>query len=137
MSNPDGVLVDTSVWIEYFNHPDSPHGHEASNLIDNDSAFIAGIVIAKLIQGTRNEREEAQLREALNALPYLEDDRPTWKKAGSLAYNLRRNGNTVPITDCLLSALSIHHELPIYSLDEDFELFENVERYEPGQGSSN
>ena len=53
---PD-VLVDTSIWIEYFNRPDSKQGGSLHTLLKNGRVIVAGLVLTELLRGARLEKE--------------------------------------------------------------------------------
>ena len=47
------VVADTSVWIPFFNEPESEEKRELDALIDADRLVMVGVVLAELIQGCR------------------------------------------------------------------------------------
>jgi predicted nucleic acid-binding protein len=98
------VLVDTSYWIEFFNRPESEEAARVKGLIQADQAFLTGIVLAELLQGTRTVAELAELRAALAAVECVETTPDLYARAGTLGFDLRRGGVTVPITDCTIAA---------------------------------
>ena len=59
------VIVDTSVWIPFFNRPDSPEKAALDLLIDAEEVVLVGVVLAELLQGCRMPVE----REALSDVP--------------------------------------------------------------------
>lgn len=130
------VLVDTSVWIEYFNRPTSAEQAELMRLLDADAVSLAGVVLAELLQGAKTERERDLLRETLDALPLLPASRATWERVGDLAFRLRRSGRTVPLSDLLIASLAIEHENPVYTLDPHFDEIPDLPRHHPPGGSS-
>ena len=48
------VIVDTSVWIQFFNAPQSKEKTEVDKLLTNNQVVIVGIVVSELLQGTRS-----------------------------------------------------------------------------------
>ncbi len=44
------VIADTSVWIPFFNRPDSPEKAALDLLIDADEVVLVGVVLAELLQ---------------------------------------------------------------------------------------
>ena len=49
------VLVDTSIWIDFFQAPESHTGSALESLIkDHNSVAICGIVLQEVLQGIRN-----------------------------------------------------------------------------------
>jgi len=49
------VLVDTSVWIDFFNDRDLPAVHSLANFLQNEWVCSCPPVIQEVLQGIRNE----------------------------------------------------------------------------------
>lgn len=125
------IIADTSVWIPFFNRPDSHEKSTLDLLIDGRRLVLVGIVLAELLQGCRTSKERAQLQEALLALPYVEVHQSTWIKAGEVSSGLLRKGLTLPMSDLLIAALAMERGFQIYSLDTHFQKIPGVSRYAP------
>ncbi|MBM4127489.1 MAG: PIN domain-containing protein [Nitrospira sp.] len=123
------VIADTSVWIPFFNRPDSPEKTALDMLIDADEVGLVGVVLAELLQGCRTPTERATLSEALLALRYYEVTQSTWLRTGDLSAQLLRKGVTLPLSDVLIAALAIEHECRVYSLDAHFKKIPGVHLY--------
>ena len=115
------VLVDTSCWIEYFNRPGAEVATAVEAVVRDDRAALAGVVLAELSQGARTERELSELHAALGAVVWIETTRETYARAGRLAFELRRKGLTVPITDCVIAAASESAGGCVLTLDVHFQ----------------
>lgn len=115
------VLVDTSCWIEYFNRPGAEVATAVEAMVRDDRAALTGIVLAELSQGARTERELSELHAALGAVVWIEATRETYARAGRLAFELRRKGITVPITDCIIAAASESAGGRVLTLDAHFQ----------------
>lgn len=68
------VLVDTSVWIDFFNEHPSPEGRTLAQLIqDEDDILTCGVVLAEFFQGLRKpdaaRNLEPYFREMVKAAP--------------------------------------------------------------------
>jgi tRNA(fMet)-specific endonuclease VapC len=113
------IIVDTSVWIEYFKNNQRYVGYIEENLY-LDSVYITGPVIAELIQGVKGDKEYLLLADSINAIPYLECNLKDWIMAGEISFNLRKNGRTIPVTDALIAAVSIKSNAKILTLDNHF-----------------
>lgn len=120
------IVIDTSIWIEFFNHIDTPHNQLTQELIHSNSALLIGPVLFELLQGARNPREIHLLQEALFALSFIEIDRKLWLEAGLLSQKLRKNGITIPMTDCVIAAAAMSHKCLIYTLDQHFDHFPDL-----------
>jgi predicted nucleic acid-binding protein len=125
------VIADTSVWIPFFNRPDSSEKYALDMLIDADEVVLAGVVLAKLLQGCRTLSERTTLSEALLALQYFEVTHATCSKTGDLLAQLLRKGMTVPLSDVRIAALAIEHDCRVYSLDAHFKEIPGVSLYVP------
>ncbi len=125
------VIVDTSVWIPFFNRPDSPEKAALDLLIDAEEVVLVGVVLAELLQGCRMPAERESLSDALLALPYYEVARSTWSQAGDLSAPLLRRGITLPMSDLIIAALAIEKNCRIYSLDTHFKKIPGLHLYTP------
>jgi predicted nucleic acid-binding protein len=125
------VIADTSVWIPFFNRPDSSEKYALDMLIDADEVVLVGVVLAELLQGCRTLAERTTLSEALLALRYFEVSQATWSNTGDLSAQLLRKGVTVPLSDVLIAALAIEHDCRVYSLDAHFRKIPGVVLYVP------
>ena len=115
------VVADTSVWIPFFNQPESPEKGEIDALIDADHLVLVGMVLAELIQGCRSSREVDMILSKLTGLRFLETNLSSWKRAGELSFALRRKGVTLPLSDLIIAALALEHQCQVYTLDPHFE----------------
>lgn len=125
------VIADTSVWIPFFNRPNSREKQTLDLLIDADDVALVGIVLAELLQGCRSHQERGELKDGLLALPYLEVTQSTWVNAGALSAGLLRKGITLPLSDLIIAALTIEHHCPVYSLDDHFRKIPDLPLFKP------
>lgn len=125
------IIADTSVWIPFFNRPDSPEKTALDLLIDADEVALVGVVLAELLQGCRTLSERNTLAEALLALRYYEVTRSIWLRTGDLSALLLRKGVTLPLSDLVIAAVAIEHGCSVYSLDTHFKKIPGVHLYLP------
>jgi len=125
--NPEqSVIIDTSVWIEFFNRSDSPQGQTVAALISADAAVIIGPVLFELLQCAKSIKECELLKDALQILPHIVTEHHLWETAGSLSFELRRKGIAIPMTDCLIAAAAKTHSCLIFTLDQHFQHFADL-----------
>lgn len=124
----DGVLVDTSVLIEFLKGNEQ-YGEEITKLLDENRVFSTGLIIAELLQGLKNMKEEQYLTELITAVNLLEITTDLWIDTGNLSLSLRRKGINLPLTDAAIAALAIKHNLQIFTLDKHFEQIPGVKIY--------
>jgi hypothetical protein len=123
------VLVDTSVWIQYFNKFDSKPGKSVEGLLREGRVVGTGIVLTELLQGAKIEKEFNAILESMAGLPFLETTQNTWIKAGRISYTLRRKGITIPTTDLIIASLALEYDCLIFTLDPHFEKIPDIELY--------
>jgi predicted nucleic acid-binding protein len=115
------VLIDTSVWIDYFQTAESSHALALDSLIrDNNRAVICGIIIQEILQGIRDDKSYRMTKDRLSRLPYLEIDKETYIYASSLFRILRAKGITVSPIDVTLAGLAVQRHLLLYTRDDHF-----------------
>jgi predicted nucleic acid-binding protein len=123
------VLVDTSIWIEYFNKPDSNAGKSLENLLKEGRVFLTGIILTELLQGAKIEKEFESILESMLALPFLETTLNTWIQAGRISFALRKKGITIPTTDLIIASLSLENNCKIFTLDLHFNKIPRINIY--------
>jgi hypothetical protein len=117
------VLVDTSVWIDFFQRPASTPADKLEDLIrDPNRAVLCGIVLQEILQGIRDSRSYTATRERLTKLPYLDMSREVHLAASSLYRSLRAKGITIPSADASIASLAIFNHIPLYTKDDHFKI---------------
>jgi hypothetical protein len=124
----DGVIVDSSVLIAFFRGKEIIADKVSRLLLDN-RVVTTGIIIAELLQGMKDVKEEKNISDILAETSPLEITTDLWIKAGKIALSLRRKGINLPLTDVALAALAIEHNLSIFTLDKHFEQIPKVTIY--------
>ena len=124
------VLIDTSIWIEYFRGKDRVLGEVVSHLIDTQRARLCGVVLAELLSGTPRSPDRDELEENLDALQYLEVSRSTWVLLGQMTQEMRRRGTRIPFTDMVISALAIENGAEVYTTDSHFQSVPGLHLFE-------
>ena len=76
-----GVLIDTSVWIEFFRNRDPNLVNVVRKLIKSNRAYLCGVPLSELLQGIKNQRERMTVKKALHGLPFIEIDIERWEEA--------------------------------------------------------
>jgi predicted nucleic acid-binding protein len=79
------ILVDTSVWIDFFASKPLPHVNLLEKLVHNEEdVCICGIVITEILQGIRNDKEFNKTRKLLEYLVFLPMSYTTFIKPAQL-----------------------------------------------------
>ena len=117
------VVVDTSVWVDFFRGRNVAHVAKMEHLLEeSEDICTCGIVLAEVLQGIRSESEYARTLSRFNTFLYLEMSRNTFIRAAQIYRSLRQRGVTVskPV-DCLIAAVAIEHNVPLLHNDRDFD----------------
>lgn len=116
----DKVLIDTSVWIEYFKNKNAQLSERVDDFMTFSDVCVPKVVIAELIQGAKSEKEISVLEEFAETFTVLDQSDDTWLKAGKLSFSLKRKGITVHIIDCYIGVIAGESNCKVFSLDEHF-----------------
>jgi predicted nucleic acid-binding protein len=116
------IVVDSSVWIDFFNGVSSPEVERLDGLLGVTPLAIGDLILVEVMQGFRNERDVAtarQLFRSLALLPMLGGSN-AWKAADNYR-QLRNRGITVRKTiDGIIATACIEANLPLLFSDRDF-----------------
>jgi len=117
------ILVDTSVWIDYFAGHDTPYAREIERLVNNrEDVCICGIVLTEILQGIRKEKEYQRTRSVLLDLILLPMTQETFCMAADIYRTCRSRGITIRnATDCMIAAACIQHGAHLLHNDRDFD----------------
>jgi hypothetical protein len=118
------MLVDTSAWIEWLRATGSrPDRILTIAFEQGDPLFITGVVFQEILQGARDQRHAAELRQLLATCLWFEPVYPeTYQHAASLFRHCRAAGRSVRGTaDCLIAAIAIERDIEVLAHDRDFE----------------
>ena len=115
----DKVLVDTSVWIEFFRKKDPYYGI-VLELMDDDRICCIGLIFAELMQGAKSEKELNTIKEFLHVFDFLPESIDIWEDAGELSFVLQRKGVTVGLSDCYISVITKSANATLLTLDKHF-----------------
>ena len=119
------VLVDTSVWADFFNQADTPEALLLAQLISDEVEIVTcGVIIAEFFQGLRRAASITELESHFRDMECLSAEEPdTYFLAAKLYRDLRRKGVTVRSTiDCLIVQLGASHDALLLARDRDISL---------------
>jgi predicted nucleic acid-binding protein len=120
------VLVDTTVWIDFFAARSSDHVVALEDLIRNrEDIGICGIILTEVLQGIRKDSEFNKTRDLFNNLLFLPMHYSVFLKAAEIYRGLRRKGITLrKSVDCMIASIAIENDIPLLYNDKDFKAIE-------------
>jgi predicted nucleic acid-binding protein len=66
------ILVDSSVWIDYFRGNETTKTRKLEELLSTDTLAIGDLILTEVLQGFQNDREFNEARKALTRLDIIE-----------------------------------------------------------------
>ena len=114
------VLIDTSVWIDYFRNTSAETSGRVEALMSEAEICVPKVVLAELLHGSKSEREVRTIESFFEAFTILDRGESSWVDAGKLAYQLKRKGKTVNLTDCYIAVIAREQGCAILTLDRHF-----------------
>jgi predicted nucleic acid-binding protein len=124
------ILIDASVWIDFFNGRDNPEAERLADLLEDGAAPLgmADLVLFEVLRGFRHPEDFLAARQALAALPVVELGGERNAVAAAEHYRaLRAHGVTTrsPV-DVLLASYCIEHGHALLHSDRDFDALETL-----------
>ena len=116
------IVVDSSVWIDYFNGVDSKATERLDALLGVEPLAVGDLILTEVLQGFRNEahyKTAKELMTSLTAFSMLGQSMAI--KSADNYRTLRARGVTVRRTvDVIIATYCIEQNLPLLFEDKDF-----------------
>jgi predicted nucleic acid-binding protein len=120
------ILMDSSVWIDYFRGVATPQTNALDGLLGSEPLAIGDLILTEVLQGFTTDREFNDARKMLLALDMVTIGGPdvaveaarNYRKLRSLGVTVRKTIDTVIATRCIVSGHMLLHN------DRDFDAFE-------------
>lgn len=119
------ILVDSSVWIDYFRGAGTPEADRLDALLGQEPVATGDLIVAEVLQGFASDRDFERARRLLSALVFVEigGERIAVQAARNFRA-LRARGVTARKTiDTLIATRCIESGLALLYSDRDFDPF--------------
>lgn len=119
------ILVDTSVWINFFKGSKTPASLYLRSNLDNCLIATCPVIIQETLQGARSDQHFRELKNFFLNLVQLSEGSSLHLaiQAATLYRTLRKSGATIRKPNgCLIACYSINNDIPILYDDRDFDL---------------
>lgn len=123
------ILIDSSVWIAFFNGSEGSAVSALEMLIDNEEeVYLSEYILTEVLQGFREDREYEAARLCLLRFPIARlRDTDSYLEAAQLYRHCRRQGITIRKTlDCLIACTAMENELYLLHQDSDFDRIASI-----------
>jgi predicted nucleic acid-binding protein len=120
------ILVDSSVWIDYFRGKATAQTERLEGLLDSQELAIGDLILTEVLQGCRFDKEFNEVRRLLARLELVAlsgedvavEAARNFRKLRSLGITVRGTIDVVLATRCIVSGHRLLHS------DRDFDPFE-------------
>ncbi len=116
------IVVDTSVWIDYFNGKDTPEVNLLDNALGKEAVAIGDIIALEILQGFKNDADYKTAKDMLDALTIynLLGEQAIYACADNYR-KLRKKGITIrKTTDVIIATFCIENNYTLLFSDRDF-----------------
>lgn len=119
------ILVDSSVWIDYFRGGRTPQCDQLEALLGNEPLAIGDLILAEVLQGFTSDKDFNQAKKMLTSLMIVElagqeiaiRTAVNFRKLRSLGVTVRKTIDGIIATRCIESGYTLLHS------DRDFHPF--------------
>jgi predicted nucleic acid-binding protein len=119
------ILVDSSVWIDYFNGTLTPETGKLDRLLGREPLAIGDLILAEVLQGFTHERDFKRAKQMLMSLEVVNlggaeiaiQAARNFRTLRSKGVNVRKTIDTVIATRCIAGGYQLLHS------DRDFDAF--------------
>ena len=117
------IIVDSSVWIDYFNGKKTPQKDWLDYSIGDTPVIMGDLILTEVLQGFQNSKEFKVAKDLLLGMPIMSMvGRAIALKSTENYRSLRRRGVTVRKTiDVIIGTFCIYYQLPLLHDDRGFD----------------
>jgi predicted nucleic acid-binding protein len=120
------VIVDTTVWVDYFQGVENPETQWLNTEIDRQRLGLTDIILCEVLQGVRDDVVAKEVERRLLSLEVFDTGGVAVAREAVRNYRmLRSRGHTVRKTiDCLIATFCLRGQHSLLHRDRDFDPFE-------------
>ncbi len=113
------IIVDTSVWIEFFKGKNKSLVEGLFQLLDDDQVLLTKPIYLEICTGL-SQAESSRIKFYFAALPVLYPQQSSWNLVEKWIDLARAKGERFGIVDLLIGAQAKENSAEVWSLDSDF-----------------
>jgi hypothetical protein len=117
------ILIDSSVWIDYFNGNKTAQTDWLDSALGETPIIIGDLILTEVLQGFHSDKDFKIARDLLLRIPFMPMGGRELALESAMNYRLlRKKGVTVRKTiDVMIGTFCIHYRLPLLHDDRDFD----------------
>lgn len=129
----NGILIDTNIYSQAMRG----NATVVDTLRRIPHIGFSSISVGELLSGFKSGNKEQKNRQELTAflnsprVMLYSVDKDTAEHYSSVQHRLRKKGTPIPTNDIWIAAVSLQHDLPIYTLDKHFNQVEGLKFHIP------
>jgi predicted nucleic acid-binding protein len=122
------VIIDTTVWIDYFNGVQTPQTDWLDAQLEQQRLGITDLILCEILHGVQDERVATETQQELNKFEILSTGGVDLAVTAAKHYRtLRARGRTVRKTvDCLIASYCMINNHMLLHNDRDYDAFEQI-----------
>jgi len=120
------IVVDSSVWIDYFNGNINSQTDWLDNALGSEPIIVGDIILAEVLQGFQSDKDFRTAQKLLLEFQYIDMVGQDIAVKSAMNYrSLRQKGITVRKTiDVMIGTFCIHHKFSLLHNNKDFDPIE-------------
>ncbi len=111
------ILVDSSVWIDYFRSAETPQVVLLDSLFGRSSLAVGDLIVAEVLQGVRDEREFKWVKRTFDAFEHIDlvgydlaiKASENYRSLRAMGVTIRKTIGTLIATRCIEDGLTLLH----------------------------
>jgi len=111
------ILVDSSVWVDYFRSADTPQVAVLDSLLGRTPLAVGDLIAAEVLQGVRDEREFKWVKKTLEAFEHIDlvgydlavRASENYRSLRAMGITIRKTIDTLVATRCIEDGLTLLH----------------------------
>jgi tRNA(fMet)-specific endonuclease VapC len=117
---PDKVLIDTSVWIEFFRKKESHISSKFREYLKLNQACYTGPIAVELYQGAKTYKEIQIIDQLLQSITNVEITCMHYHRAGIISPKAAREGKAFSTVDMILATVAHDEQLLFFFIRHTF-----------------
>lgn len=120
------VLVDSSIWIDYFNGLVTPHTDALDGILGHEMVVMGDLIMVEILQGFSSPSDFNTGKSLLESLPFYSLCGQKMALAAARNYIYLRNKGITPrkTIDMIIATFCIEHRIRLLHNDRDFTYIE-------------
>ena len=117
------ILVDSSVWIDYFNGKRSWQTDLLDHMLSNVPIIMGDLILTEVLQGFKSDKDYKAAKNYLSELPFRQmggynvavQSAKNYRKLRKIGVTVRKTIDIIIATFCIIEGLTLLHD------DRDFD----------------